>query len=116
MAFTNVGIDLEFSGKGKDEVGRCRKTGKTHVRIDPRYFRPTEVDFLIGNPAKAKELLGWQAQTPVEELCREMVLADLYRTKQEIEKSKGRSQPLEALIQTPGGFLGWLEKNHGVGD
>jgi GDPmannose 4,6-dehydratase len=54
-------------------------TGKTVVRINPRFYRPAEVDLLIGNPAKAKEKLGWEARTTLEELCRMMVEADLRR-------------------------------------
>jgi GDPmannose 4,6-dehydratase len=77
MSFREVGRDLDWSGSGVDEIGRCRKSGQILVRIDPRYFRPTEVDLLIGNPAKAKARLGWQHTIDVEQLCREMVASDL---------------------------------------
>ncbi len=76
-AFEDVGIELEFRGIGIDELGICAKSGRTLVEIDPRYFRPTEVDLLIGDPSKAHQKLGWQHQTTVRELAREMVLADL---------------------------------------
>ncbi len=76
-AFEDAGIELEFTGEGADEKGICKKTGKVIVEIDPRYFRPTEVDLLIGDPAKAKAKLGWSHTTPVRELAREMVQADL---------------------------------------
>ncbi|NOW45619.1 GDPmannose 4,6-dehydratase [Novosphingobium sp. SG751A] len=76
-AFEDAGIELEFSGEGIDEKGICKKTGKVIIEIDPRYFRPTEVDLLIGDPAKAKAKLGWTHQTTVRELAREMVLSDL---------------------------------------
>ena len=76
-AFEDVGITLEFKGEGVDEKGYCQKTGNCLVEIDPRYFRPTEVDLLIGNPAKAKQKLGWTHETPVRELAREMVNSDL---------------------------------------
>lgn len=76
-AFEDVGIDLEFTGDGVEEKGICKKTGKVIIEIDPRYFRPTEVDLLIGDPAKAKEKLGWTHKTTVRELAREMVQADL---------------------------------------
>ncbi|WCT77243.1 GDP-mannose 4,6-dehydratase [Novosphingobium humi] len=76
-AFEDVGIELEFTGEGIDEKGICKKTGKVIVEIDPRYFRPTEVDLLIGDPTKAKEKLGWSHKTPIRELAREMVQADL---------------------------------------
>ncbi|MEG8222714.1 GDP-mannose 4,6-dehydratase [Sphingomonas sp. HH69] len=76
-AFEDVGIELEFQGSGIDEKGICKKTGKCLIEIDPRYFRPTEVELLIGDPAKAKEKLGWSHETSVRELAREMVQADL---------------------------------------
>ncbi len=76
-AFEDVGIELEFRGIGVDELGICAKSGRTLVEIDPRYFRPTEVDLLIGDPSKAHQKLGWQHKTTVRELAREMVLADL---------------------------------------
>lgn len=76
-AFEDVGIALDWKGEGVDEKGYCRATGKCLVEVDPRYFRPTEVELLIGDPAKAKQKLGWSHETPVRELCREMVQADL---------------------------------------
>lgn len=76
-AFEDVGITLRWAGKGDEEKGFCTETGKCLVEVDPRYFRPTEVDLLIGNPAKAKAKLGWEHETTVRELAREMVLADL---------------------------------------
>ena len=59
------------------------KKGQEIISVDPRYFRPTEVDILLGNPAKAAELLGWKAETNVEELAREMMLADIDEAKKE---------------------------------
>ena len=76
-AFEDAGIEIEFTGEGVDEKGHCRKTGQCLVEVDPRYFRPTEVDLLIGDPTKAHEKLGWQHETSARELAREMVLADL---------------------------------------
>jgi GDPmannose 4,6-dehydratase len=76
-AFEDAGIPLEFRGEGLAEKGYCRATGKCLVEIDSRYFRPTEVDQLLGDPSKARELLGWEHKTPVRELIREMVEADL---------------------------------------
>ena len=75
--FADVGITLEWKGSGVDEKGYCAKTGKLIVAIDPRYFRPTEVDLLIGDPAKANTKLGWKATLGPRELAREMVEADL---------------------------------------
>lgn len=76
-AFEDVGIQLEWQGEGVNEKGIDKLSGKVIVEVDPRYFRPTEVDLLIGNPAKAHEKLGWQHTTSVRELCREMVNEDL---------------------------------------
>jgi GDPmannose 4,6-dehydratase len=76
-AFEDAGIPVEFRGKGVDEQGLCAKTGKVLIEIDPRYFRPTEVETLLGDPTKAREKLGWAASTPLEDLVREMVAADL---------------------------------------
>jgi GDPmannose 4,6-dehydratase len=79
MAFKAVGMDLDFHGSGVDEKGVDAKSGKTLVRVNPKFYRPAEVDLLIGNPAKAKSKLGWEARTTLEELCRMMVEADLRR-------------------------------------
>ncbi|MBX7494559.1 GDP-mannose 4,6-dehydratase [Qipengyuania sp. 6B39] len=76
-AFEDIGVALEYRGEGLDEKGYCADTGRCLVEIDPRYFRPTEVDFLLGDPSKAKAELGWQASVPVRELAREMVAADI---------------------------------------
>ena len=76
-AFEEVGIALEWRGEGVDEEGICRATGNCLISVDPRYFRPTEVDLLIGDPSKAKRQLGWEHQVPVRELVREMVREDL---------------------------------------
>ena len=76
-AFEDAGIPLEFKGSGADEKGYCSKTGKCLVEIDPRYFRPTEVDLLIGDPAKAERELGWKHEISARELAREMVAADM---------------------------------------
>jgi len=76
-AFEDAGLPLEFKGRGIDEKGYCTKTGKCLVEVDPRYFRPTEVDLLIGDPSKAHKRLGWQHETSARELAREMVEADL---------------------------------------
>ena len=68
-----------WQGSGIDEVGVCVRTGRTLVRINPKFYRPAEVELLIGDPAKAKEKLGWEATTTLEELCRMMIEADLRR-------------------------------------
>jgi GDPmannose 4,6-dehydratase len=76
-AFEDVGIHLEWRGEGIDEKGYDTLSGKCIVEIDPRYFRPTEVDLLIGDPSKAHQKLGWRHETSVRDLCREMVNEDL---------------------------------------
>lgn len=76
-AFEDVGITLEWRGEGVDEKGYDTATGKCLVEVDPRYFRPTEVELLLGDPTKAKEKLGWTHKTPVRELAAEMVREDL---------------------------------------
>jgi GDPmannose 4,6-dehydratase len=76
-AFSKVDIALEWKGEGVEETGTCKKTGKVLVQIDPRYFRPTEVELLIGDPTKAETKLGWKHETGWDALCDEMVEADL---------------------------------------
>jgi len=76
-AFEDVGITLAWQGEGADEKGYCTKSGRCLVEVDPRYFRPTEVDLLIGDASKAHQKLGWRHETPVRELCREMVREDV---------------------------------------
>ncbi len=92
MAAQNLGIELEFFGEGVEEVAKvvsvsgdlapAVKPGDIIVRVDERYFRPAEVDTLLGNPAKAKQKLGWEPEITVEAMCAEMVLADLEKAKQ----------------------------------
>ena len=77
MAFAEVGRTLEWKGSGVDEVGICTRTGQTLVQVDPRYFRPAEVDLLVGDASKAKRVLGWEPKHTLEELCAEMVASDL---------------------------------------
>ena len=75
--FEDVGITLRWDGVGVGEKGYCAATGRCLVEVDPRYFRPTEVDLLIGDASRARQKLGWTHDTPVRELAREMVAADL---------------------------------------
>ena len=81
---------MQWDGKGTSEVGRRGDTGDVVVRIDPDYFRPTEVDTLLGDPSKAREKLGWIPKTTLEELVVEMVAADMEEAhKQNHLKRKG---------------------------
>ncbi len=86
-AFREIGAEIEFTGKGKDEIGVVKsvkgefseqlKVGKTVIKVDPLYFRPTEVDLLIGDPTKANTKLGWHPEYSFDELIKEMVQSDL---------------------------------------
>jgi GDPmannose 4,6-dehydratase len=87
-AFKEVGIDIEWSGEGVEETGRDKASGRLLVRVDPRYFRPTEVELLIGDPSKAKEKLGWSATTTLSELVSEMVREDLKQVADEHRKNR----------------------------
>lgn len=77
MSFSHIGVQLKWEGKGVNEKGINAATGKTLVEIDPKYFRPSEVDLLVGDASKAAKKLGWVPKYTVEELCKEMVQADL---------------------------------------
>ena len=77
LAFREVGVRIAWSGSGLQEVGRDAATGTPRVRIDARYFRPTEVDYLLGDPSKARSKLGWTSTTPLAALVKEMVQVDL---------------------------------------
>ena len=79
MAFKGAGIDIEYKGKGEAETGHCDRTGKLLVRISPKFYRPAEVELLIGDPAKAHRELGWKPETTLEQLCQMMVEADMRR-------------------------------------
>ena len=86
MSFNEIGVELEFTGEGADEIATVVASvnpnysvtvGTQVVAVDPKYYRPTEVELLIGNPAKAKAKLGWKPKYNLQELCSEMVQADL---------------------------------------
>ena len=81
MAFKAVDIDLEWKGKADNEHGIDTKTGKTVIQVNPKFYRPAEVELLIGDPEKAKRVLGWEAKTTLEQLCDLMVKSDLERVK-----------------------------------
>lgn len=92
LSAQEVGVELEFSGEGLNEIATVKSItgdnvqalnkGDVIVRVDPRYFRPAEVETLLGDPSKAKEVLGWVPQITVEEMCAEMVMNDLDKAKQ----------------------------------
>jgi GDPmannose 4,6-dehydratase len=88
LAFAEVGRSIEWRGKGVDEVGVDKASGKTLVQIDPTYFRPTEVDLLIGDASKARAKLGWAPKTPFARLVQEMVASDLAEARQDAGNGK----------------------------
>jgi GDPmannose 4,6-dehydratase len=77
QAFEETGVTLKWQGEGANEEGVCSKSGAVLVKIDPRYFRPAEVDTLVGDASKAFSKLGWKASTPWKDMCAEMVSSDL---------------------------------------
>jgi GDPmannose 4,6-dehydratase len=82
-AFSQTGRQIEWHGSGAEEIGRCADSGAVRVRVDPRYFRPTEVDFLVGDSTRARQRLGWQCSVSLDELVHEMVVADLATVERE---------------------------------
>jgi GDPmannose 4,6-dehydratase len=90
LAFSRVGMDLEWRGTGEDETGVDRVTGKVLVEVDPRHFRPTEVELLLGDATKAKEKLGWNSSTSFERLVEIMVDHDLDLAADEAHLKKRR--------------------------
>lgn len=89
MTFKELGIDIEWKGKGVNEKGINKATGKTIIEVDPRYFRPTEVDLLLGNAAKAREKLGWEPKYDLPMLVKDMVKEDLKEAKKEMFLKSG---------------------------
>jgi len=87
-AFERVGVQVSWSGKGVDEIGTDAATGKILTRVNPRFFRPAEVDILLGDPSKAEKVLGWTREIPFQELVFRMVDHDLELVKKEIAYSK----------------------------
>jgi GDPmannose 4,6-dehydratase len=81
MAFRAAGVAIEWRGEGEGEHGVDTSSGKTLVSVSPKFYRPAEVDLLVGDAAKAKQVLGWQASTSLEDLCAMMVKADIERNK-----------------------------------
>ncbi len=79
LSFKAADIDISFEGKGVDEVGFNKTSGKVLVRVNPKFYRPAEVDILQGCSEKAKKILGWEPKISLEDLCKMMVNADLTR-------------------------------------
>ena len=83
LAFQEIGIEIQWNGSGANEIGINASTSKTVVKIDKKYFRPNEIDQLVGDPSKANNILGWKAKITFEDLVKEMVKSDLKRIKQD---------------------------------
>ena len=88
LAFAEVGRSIEWHGKGVEETGVESKLGKTVVRVDPTYFRPTEVELLVGDASKARQKLGWKPKTSLKELVKEMVAGDLAIARREVANGR----------------------------
>jgi GDPmannose 4,6-dehydratase len=88
-SFNELGIELEWKGEGVEEKGIDKSTGKVLVEVDPKYFRPAEVELLIGDPTKAKEKLGWEAKVTLQELVSMMVKNDLEEAEKELHLKNG---------------------------
>ena len=76
-AFRHVGVEIEWEGSGDREIGRDRATGVVRLRVNPKYYRPTEVEQLLGDPSKAREKLGWKPSVEFEDLVKDMMVSDL---------------------------------------
>ena len=92
-AFGEAGMAIDWQGEGRDEKGLCRETGRTLVEVDPRYFRPTEVDLLLGDASKARTRLGWTPQCSLADMIREMVRTDIDSTKRIIASGEPYAAP-----------------------
>ncbi len=88
-SFNELGIEIEWKGEGIEEKGIDKATGKALVEGDPRYFRPAEVELLIGDPTKAKEKLGWETEVTLKELVSMMVKHDLMEAERELHLKNG---------------------------
>lgn len=86
LSFKHVGIDIEWSGEGVDEIGRDKVTGKIVVKINPEFYRPAEVELLLGDPSKAKKNLEWELEVSFSELVKRMVESDLQKIENEINQ------------------------------
>ena len=82
LTFEKLGISIDWQGQGENEVGINKKNGNVIVKVDKKYFRPTEVDLLVGDPSKAQKELGWEAKTDLEKLVDLMVRSDFEKIKE----------------------------------
>jgi GDPmannose 4,6-dehydratase len=87
LAFAEVGRKIAWRGRGVDEEGVDDSTGEVLIKIDPRYFRPTEVDLLLGDPSKARKVLGWKHEIGFPQLVKEMIASDLKKVAEEGQRN-----------------------------
>jgi GDPmannose 4,6-dehydratase len=85
-AFACVDLDIDWRGSGTNEKGIHVRSGRTLIEVDPRYFRPTEVDLLLGDPSKARQRLGWRHKTSFDDMVKDMVAADLMAVRREKQR------------------------------
>ena len=102
MTFNELGIELEWKGSGVNEKGINKATGKTIIEVDPRYFRPSEVELLLGNPTKAKDILGWKPKHTFKSLVRDMLDSDIKLAYQESDKNTRQFQLLNQVVSANG--------------
>lgn len=106
LAFKEAGMDLEWNGEGLDEKGIDKKTGKTVVEVDPKFFRPTEANQMYGNPSKAKSVLGWNPRkTSFEQLVRNMVSQHIKEVRKQTVGSRRQSGELPARLDLAGTWI-----------
>jgi len=98
-AFAEVGRQISWEGKGEQEIGRDAKSGQILVRVDPRFFRPTEVELLVGDATKAHDKLGWKPTIGMNELVREMVQADLAEARIEAGAESNRNEIARSMLR-----------------
>ena len=101
MCAQYIDMDMVWEGEGEQEKGIDRKTGKVVVRVDPKYYRPAEVDLLVGDASRAKELLGWEPKIQVEELVQIMMQHDLREAEQ---KAKYENFVLRSILRGHRGY------------
>jgi GDPmannose 4,6-dehydratase len=104
-AFAEIGTAIEWRGDGTDEKGYDAASGRVLIEVDPRYFRPTEVEILVGDASKARKRLGWTHETSFEVLVAEMMREDLYWASREVEERRreyGVARPMLAVIDQSG--------------
>ena len=114
-AFRRIGVDLEWKGEGVDERGIDASDGRVLVEVDPRYFRPTEVDLLIGDPTKARQKLGWRHETKLDDLIAEMIREDLKIMARAVpQAASAKASPMSEVVYPLKGKRIWVTGHKGM--